>query len=82
MYDLLIKNGTVIDGTGEARFTADVAITGEKIAAIEPHIPAEQARQVVDAQHACGARLCQERGVSNQVEGAHDVQLSRFDEAV
>ena len=50
MFDLLIKNGTVIDGTGEARFTADVAITGEKIAAIEPHIPVEEARQVIDAQ--------------------------------
>ena len=50
MFDLLIKNGTVIDGTGEAGFTADVAITGEKIAAIEPHIPVEEARQVIDAQ--------------------------------
>jgi N-acyl-D-aspartate/D-glutamate deacylase len=33
-YDLVIKNGTVIDGTGSAGFQADVAVEGEKIAAI------------------------------------------------
>ena len=33
-YDLLIKNGTVIDGTGSPGFQADVAVNGEKIAAI------------------------------------------------
>ena len=34
MYDLLIKNGQVIDGTGAAAFTADVAIKDGKIAEI------------------------------------------------
>jgi N-acyl-D-amino-acid deacylase len=33
-FDLVIRNGTVIDGTGSAAFQADVAIEGEKIAAI------------------------------------------------
>jgi N-acyl-D-aspartate/D-glutamate deacylase len=33
-HDLLIKNGTVIDGSGSAGFEADVAIDGEKITAI------------------------------------------------
>ena len=33
-YDLLIKNGTVIDGNGCPRVRADVAVSGGKIAAI------------------------------------------------
>jgi N-acyl-D-amino-acid deacylase len=33
-YDLLIKNGTVVDGTGAARVQADVAIAGGKIAEV------------------------------------------------
>ena len=34
MYDLLIKNGTVVDGTGAPRCHADVAIAGGKIVEI------------------------------------------------
>ena len=34
MYDLIIRNGTVIDGTGNDRFVADVAITNGKITKI------------------------------------------------
>ena len=33
-HDLVIKNGTVIDGTGSPGFTADVAVDGDKISAI------------------------------------------------
>ncbi|MBI3857176.1 MAG: D-aminoacylase [Planctomycetes bacterium] len=33
-YDLVIRGGTVIDGTGAARATGDVAIRGDRIAAI------------------------------------------------
>ena len=43
MFDLLIKGGTLPDGTQR-----DIAITGTRIAAIEPKIEA-QARQVIDA---------------------------------
>lgn len=46
MYDLLIKNGTIIDGTGKERFTADVAVTGNKIAAIGDLKNAEAAKTV------------------------------------
>jgi len=31
MHDLVIRGGTIIDGTGEVPFTGDVAITGERI---------------------------------------------------
>ncbi len=33
-YDLIIRNGTVIDGSGAPRFAADVAIAARKIAAL------------------------------------------------
>ena len=34
MYDSIIRNGTIIDGTGDDRFVADIAIKGGKIAKI------------------------------------------------
>ena len=34
MHDLVIRNGTVVDGTGADRFRADVAIDGEQITAV------------------------------------------------
>jgi N-acyl-D-aspartate/D-glutamate deacylase len=33
-YDLIIESGTVVDGSGEPRFAADVAIAGGRIAAV------------------------------------------------
>jgi N-acyl-D-aspartate/D-glutamate deacylase len=33
-WDVLIKNGTVIDGTGREPVRADVAVQGERIAAV------------------------------------------------
>lgn len=47
MYDYIIKNGMVIDGTGAARFRADVAIKDGKIARVAEHIQAEG--RVIDA---------------------------------
>ncbi len=49
MYDLLIKNATVIDGSGEASFVADLASSGGKIVDIAQHI-STQARLVVQAE--------------------------------
>ncbi len=46
-YDLLIKNGTIIDGSGMPRFRADVGISQGKIAAIGKI--REGAREVIDA---------------------------------
>ena len=34
MYDLIIRNGTIIDGSGDARFLADVAVQDGRIAAL------------------------------------------------
>ena len=33
-YDVVIKNGTVVDGTGREPYRADVAIQGDRIAEI------------------------------------------------
>ncbi len=46
-YDLIIRNGTVIDGSGLPRFRADVGITGGKIASIGKI--RESAKEVIDA---------------------------------
>jgi N-acyl-D-amino-acid deacylase len=34
MHDLVIRAGTVVDGTGAPPFTADVAVDGDRITAI------------------------------------------------
>ncbi len=47
-YDLLIRNGTVIDGSGLPRFRADVGIVQGKIAAIGRI--RDSAREVIDAE--------------------------------
>ncbi len=46
MYDLLIRNGTVVDGTGADRFVADVAIENGRIAAIGPELVGEAAEEI------------------------------------
>jgi N-acyl-D-amino-acid deacylase len=35
-YDLIIENGRVVDGTGNAWFLGDVALRGDRIARVEP----------------------------------------------
>ncbi|RZL95476.1 MAG: D-aminoacylase [Variovorax sp.] len=53
-HDLLIENGTVIDGTGAAPFTADIAVQGGLITAIgrTPGELAGTARETIDARGA------------------------------
>ena len=47
MYDLIIKNGLIYDGTGSEPFAADIAISDEKIVKIGPLD--EEAKNTIDA---------------------------------
>jgi N-acyl-D-amino-acid deacylase len=47
-YDLVVKNGTVIDGSGMPRFRADVGVSGGRIATIGRI--RESAQQTIDAE--------------------------------
>ncbi|HBQ02561.1 MAG TPA: amidohydrolase [Halieaceae bacterium] len=46
-FDLIIKHGTVVDGTGAAPFVADVAVTGDRVMAIGTDLG--EASRIVDA---------------------------------
>ena len=48
MFDLLIKDGTIVDGTGKKAFKGDVAIKGRIIAEVTQTINAK-ARKTIDA---------------------------------
>ncbi|MHA1746350.1 MAG: N-acyl-D-amino-acid deacylase family protein [Promethearchaeota archaeon] len=49
MLDLIIKNGTIIDGTGREKFVADLGVRGEKIVCIG-NLQDEVAEKIIDAQ--------------------------------
>ena len=44
--DLIIRNGTVVDGTGAASRQADVAISGDRVLAVEPNISGKGRREI------------------------------------
>lgn len=46
-YDIVIKNGTVVDGTGRPPYRADVAVQGDRIAAIGKIT--DSAKRIIDA---------------------------------
>lgn len=48
MFDIIIKNGLVVDGDGGKGFPGDVAVKDGKIAAVSPSIDG-QARETIDA---------------------------------
>lgn len=48
MYDILLKNGSLIDGSGAPAFRADLALEDGKIAAIAPDIAPGLAKECVD----------------------------------
>lgn len=47
MFDLVIKNGTVVDGSGKPGYPADIAIEGGKIVCIADQI--EGGKEIIDA---------------------------------
>jgi N-acyl-D-amino-acid deacylase len=53
-FDLVFRGGTVVDGTGAPAFIADVALQGDRIAAVGD-ISAEQAKRSLDVR---GLHLC------------------------
>ena len=49
-FDVLIRGGTVIDGSGSARFRADVGIKGDRVITVSrTPIAANRATRVIDA---------------------------------
>lgn len=52
MVDLIIKNGTIIDGTGTDAFIADIAIKGDKIIAIGK-LDGMETERLIDASGQC-----------------------------
>jgi N-acyl-D-amino-acid deacylase len=53
-FDVVLKGGTIVDGTGAQPFPADVGISGDRIAAVG-EIAASQARRIADVSglHVC-----------------------------
>ena len=43
-YDLIIRNGTIIDGSGLPRYQADVGITQGRVASIGKRLPIRPAK--------------------------------------
>lgn len=53
MYDIILKNGLVIDGTGEVPVRADTAVENGRIAAVAPDISAGLSKETVDCTGLC-----------------------------
>jgi N-acyl-D-amino-acid deacylase len=45
-YDIVIRGGTVYDGSGGVPITADIAVKGDRIAAIAPHLTGHAATEI------------------------------------
>lgn len=50
MFDLVIRGGEILDGTGNPAYRADVAVQDGRIATIASALPRETARDVLDAE--------------------------------
>ena len=80
-YDVIIRGGTIYDGSGAAGFTGDVALQGDKIAAVAPHINGHGKIEIDAAgkavapgfvnmlSHAEESLLVDKRGLSDLMQG-------------
>ncbi len=50
-HDLVLRGGVVVDGSGRPRFDADVAIVGDRIAAVGPRLEGVGARELDERGH-------------------------------
>ena len=48
MVDVILRGGIVVDGTGRPRYPADVALAGDRIAAIGPALPKTTGAREID----------------------------------
>ncbi|WP_374473183.1 amidohydrolase family protein [Phenylobacterium sp.] len=48
-YDVVIRSGTIYDGSGGQPFTGDVAVRGDRIAYVGPRAPGRGAREIAAA---------------------------------
>src|SRR3954470_18287034 len=45
-YDTILRGGTIVDGSGGAPLTRDVAIRGDRIVAVAPHVSGRAAGEI------------------------------------
>ena len=75
MFDLLIRNAQVLNGTGAPAYLADVAVKDGKIAAVGKL--SGEAAETVDAMSVLGARTCEQWAGGDLV-----AQMRELDERV
>ncbi len=56
MADLLIRGGSIVDGSGAAAFDADVRVSGRTIVEIGPDLSAARGRRAHDRSARCDRR--------------------------
>ncbi len=47
-YDVLLVNARIVDGTGNPWYRGDIAISGDRVAAVAPSLHGARARRVID----------------------------------
>ena len=45
-YDLVVRGGTIYDGSGQPGYVGDVAVEGDRIAYVGPHAPGKAQREI------------------------------------